>query len=117
MRFLLDAQLPRKLSRLLATLGHDSIHTLDLPNQNRTSDAEINLLAASHDRVVVTKDADFVDSHLLLGQPPKLLLVSTGNIANEPLLTLFQNQLDLIEEAFQSARYVELTRESVVAHG
>jgi predicted nuclease of predicted toxin-antitoxin system len=82
MRFLVDAQLPRRIVWRLRDAGHDAVHTLDLANGNRTSDAEIVDLAKREDRVVVTKDADFVDSHLLRNQPEKLFLISTGNIGN-----------------------------------
>ena len=65
--------------------GHDTIRTLDLPATNRTTDAEINELSARDLRVVITKPTDFVDSFLLLHRPYKLLLISTGNIANADL--------------------------------
>ena len=80
MKILVDAQLPRRLVALLVRAGHDVIHTLDLPLGNRTIDTVINQLSLSEQRVVVTKDADFVDSFLLRQEPWKLLLVSTGNI-------------------------------------
>jgi len=38
MKFLIDAQLPLRLSNLLAEADHDSIHTSGLPDGNRTSD-------------------------------------------------------------------------------
>jgi predicted nuclease of predicted toxin-antitoxin system len=41
MKFLVDAQLPRRLVHQLREAGHDAIHTLDLPHKNRTTDAEI----------------------------------------------------------------------------
>ena len=41
MIFLIDAQLPRQLARLLQQYGHQAYHTLDLPRQNRTDDDEI----------------------------------------------------------------------------
>ena len=34
MKFIVDAQLPKSLTRLLAELGHDAIHTLDMPERN-----------------------------------------------------------------------------------
>jgi hypothetical protein len=43
--FLIDAQLPRRLARKLRELGHDALHTLDLPGGNRTPDPEINAVA------------------------------------------------------------------------
>lgn len=76
MKFLVDAQLPRRLSQRLDALGHNATHTLDLPKGNRTPDAVINELSAAEERVVVTKDADFVDALIVQGVPYKLLLFS-----------------------------------------
>jgi predicted nuclease of predicted toxin-antitoxin system len=61
----------------------------DLPDGNRTSDAEIARLADAESRVVVSKDRDFRDGHLLRGTPARLLVVATGNISNDDLLGLF----------------------------
>ena len=82
MNFLVDAHLPRRLARWLGQAGHDVVHTYDLPLGNRTPDAVINELSVREERVVVTKDEDFVDSFFLHHQPYKLLLISTGNINN-----------------------------------
>jgi predicted nuclease of predicted toxin-antitoxin system len=65
MRFVVDAQLPAKLSQLLEAAGHDALHTSELPEGNRTTDATLARLADDEDRVVVTKDRDFRDGHLL----------------------------------------------------
>lgn len=69
MKFLIDAQLPVRLARLLQSLGHDAIHTRDLPNQNQTTDTEINLLSVQENRVVISKDSDFFDSFLIRQEP------------------------------------------------
>ena len=45
MNFLVDAQLPVRLARFLQAAGHGTIHTKDLPQQNATTDAEINALS------------------------------------------------------------------------
>ena len=116
MNFLLDAQLPRRLAIRLRERGHDALHTLDLPRVNRTSDGEINGLSVRDSRVVVTKDSDFVDSHIVLGQPWKLLLVSTGNIRNPELEVLFLANLDTMLEALSTCSYIELSRTAVVLH-
>lgn len=55
-----------------ASTGTTQIHTLDLPEQNRTTDSEIVALALRDGRVVVTKDADFVESHIIHHRPEKL---------------------------------------------
>jgi predicted nuclease of predicted toxin-antitoxin system len=36
MKFLIDAQLPRRLAHQLRTAGFEAIHTLDLPQGNRS---------------------------------------------------------------------------------
>ena len=73
--------------------------TLDLPEVNRASDTTILEVAAREQRVVVTKDADFVDSFVLRGRPKKLLLISTGNITNADLEALLRPNLDAIVAA------------------
>lgn len=73
MKFVIDAQLPRRAVEWLRGAGSDVVHTLDLPDGNGSSDAQIIELAERDGRVVVTKDADFVDSHTLHGRPAKLL--------------------------------------------
>jgi predicted nuclease of predicted toxin-antitoxin system len=64
--------------------------------------------------VVVTKDVDFVSSFVLFRRPGKLLLVSTGNIAE--LEALLSAHLRDIESAFLSYSYVELGRDSLLLH-
>jgi predicted nuclease of predicted toxin-antitoxin system len=117
MNFLVDAQLPRRLARRLQEAGHDALHTLDLPAGNRTTDREINTLSLRESRIVITKDADFVNSHLLVGQPYKLLLISTGNITNTALEALFVPNIPLIVTALQANNYAELTRTTLIIHG
>lgn len=117
MKFLVDAQLPRKLADLLNSFGHDAIHTLDLPEKNRTSDEALLRVAATEQRVLVTKDEDFVDSFLLRGLPPKLLFVTTGNIRNQDLLLLFETKLASIVEASTAHAFVEIDRLGLTIHG
>ncbi len=116
MRFLVDAQLPRRLAVSLRTAGYDAIHTLDLPNGNRTPDSEINEISIREQRIVITKDADFVDSFMLLSQPHKLFLISTGNITNAALIALLVPHLPAIVATFETNDFVELNREAIVIH-
>ncbi|HEX8494828.1 MAG TPA: DUF5615 family PIN-like protein [Pyrinomonadaceae bacterium] len=116
MKFLLDAQLPRRLAIKMQAAGHDTIHTLDLPLGNRTPDSVINELSLSEQRVVVTKDADFVNSFFVSQRPYKLLLVSTGNIRNNELETLLMANIEHVVEAFTSHDFVEISRKSFIAH-
>lgn len=66
-------------------------------------------------RIVVSKGANFVQSFLVTGEPP-LLLISTGNISNAELEKILRANLSGIEAAFISAKFVEITREALVVH-
>jgi predicted nuclease of predicted toxin-antitoxin system len=116
MRFLVDAHLPRRLALRLRDAGHDAVHTLDLPSGNHTGDGEILTIAQREQRIVITKDQDFVDSFWLERQPAQLLLVSTGNITNIELEALFARELQSLVEAFTEYDFLELSRNSLIIH-
>jgi len=116
-KFLIDAQLPRRAVHWLVAAGSDAIHTLDLPDGNRTTDAQIIEVADRDERVVVTKDSDFVDSHTLFGRPAKLLLVSTGNLSNAELEALMAAHVTSIVREFQTSSFLELGRSGLVVRG
>jgi predicted nuclease of predicted toxin-antitoxin system len=115
--FLIDAQLPRRMTAWLAAAGCDAKHTLDLPDGNRTTDDQVNDVADREGRVVITKDADFVDSHLLRGRPPKLLLISTGNISNRDLEALVVPLIPDIVREFGVHSFLELDRSGLIVRG
>jgi predicted nuclease of predicted toxin-antitoxin system len=92
----------------LIAAGCNAIHTLDLPDGNRTTDSQVTELADRELRIVVTKDADFVDSHILHARPAKLLLVSTGNISNRDLESLIVPLIPDIVREFQLHSFLEL---------
>lgn len=116
MKFIVDAQLPRRLASQLNLLGHDAVHCLDLPLGNRTPDEAIITLAIQEVRVVITKDSDFVASYWLRGVPPKLLLISTGNISNDLLAHLMDANLPAVVAALEHNSFVELNRSSLTIH-
>lgn len=116
MKWLVDAQLPRRLSWWIGQRGQDAVHTLDLPLGNRTPDEDIVELSLRQSRIVVTKDVDFVDSFLLKHRPEKLLVITTGNITNAALETLFHRNFQAIAEAFEGHDYLELTQSAWIIH-
>ena len=117
MKFLVDAHLPRRLATRLKKSGHDVLHTLDLPDGNRTTDRRINDISMLEQRTVITKDADFVNAFFVSKMPYKLLLVSTGNIGNRDLEQLFMSNFTEIISALETYDYVEITRNSLIRHG
>jgi len=116
MKFLIDAQLPRRIVTRLREAGHEAIHTLDLPLGNRTPDTAINELSTREGYVVVTKDADFVNSFHLHRRPYKLLLISTGNIRNSELESLLVSNMGNIVSGFDHFSFIEVNRAVVIFH-
>lgn len=116
MKFLVDAQLPKHLAAILNWQGQDALHTLDLPEGNRTPDWRINQISVEEQRVVITKDADFVNSLLLSAVPYKLLLVSTGNISNRDIQDIFTKNLPAILLALEKSDYVEISPATLICH-
>lgn len=116
MKFLVDAHLPKRLSQALNDKGHDALHTLDLPSGNATKDSDINSRSLNEQRIVVSKDADFIESLLISSKPYKLLYIATGNISNKALQLLFENNIADIEKALASHRLVELTPTTLIIH-
>lgn len=117
MNFLIDAQLPRRVAAWLAAAGCDAVHTLDPPDGNRTTDEQVNDVADREQRVVITKDADFVDTHVLRSRPAKLLLVSTGNISNRGLEALMVPLIPDIVREFGTHSFLELGRSGIIIRG
>ena len=117
MKFLVDAQLPPRLARQLTAAGGEAVHSSDLPDRNRTKDKMITSIAVTEQRIVVTKDEDFVIQFHLRGAPPKLLLISTGNISNDALEQIVRANLTNLFDALSKHNFVELTLSAIVIHG
>lgn len=116
MKFLVDAQLPKRLSRLLRAMGYDAVHTQDLPLQNATPDEALNRLSIQEQRILISKDVDFFNSFLLHQQPYKLLQITTGNITNQELEALFVVNLPQLIELFQQHSLIEMNRAVITVH-
>lgn len=114
MRFVVDAQLPFTLATFLRRMGHNAIHTSDLPNKNFSEDKEIISYAIDNNAVIISKDSDFLNSFILTGNPNKLILVRTGNINNKALIMLFENHFNLILSAIERSSVLELTPNEII---
>ena len=116
MKFLIDANLPFRLAKSLKAKGFDVLHTDDLPNKERTTDNEIRKISIDQDRIVITKDSDFLDSHVIQGVPSKLLLITTGNIINNELVDLFDKYFETTILLFETYNLIELNNEQIIGH-
>jgi len=115
-RVLVDAHLPNRLSEFLSAHEIESKHTLDLPEKNATPDSEIIRLADDENRIVISKDSDFLDNYILDGSPQKLLIVSTGNINNRNLIRLFEKNLETLKSLFEENSVIEINEEEIQVH-
>jgi predicted nuclease of predicted toxin-antitoxin system len=91
-------------------------YTLRLPKGNRTTDKEICVLSTLEQRIVITKDADFTQSHPLKGESKSLLYISTGNISNVALIELFRKNREPLLEALKENPWIELTKDRIILH-
>jgi len=116
MKFLIDANLPRRLVNLFSERGYEAVHTLDLPDGNATPDLAILQYADENNCVITTKDSDFTTFFWIKNRPEKLLLISTGNLRNKDLETILIANFEQIIAELTSHRFVELTQEHVIVH-
>ena len=117
MKFLVDAHFPRRLSYQLIDNGEDSIHTLDLPSKNNTTDIELINRADAESRIIITKDSDFIRYRILKGKPDRILMVTTGNIINKELIKLFEVNFPNIKSLFENgSKVIEVDNTSIIIY-
>ena len=116
MKFIIDAQLPKSLAGFLAQAGHEALHTLSLPEKNKTTDKQILEIAINGNYIVITKDVDFLESFFLKKQPSKLILVKTGNIAKARLLEIFSKHISTIENLIAENSFIEIFIDEIIIH-
>jgi predicted nuclease of predicted toxin-antitoxin system len=94
-RFLVDAQLPPALARLLTQHGHVAEHVHDV-GLGAAPDEDVSRYAVAHQAALVTKDQDFADLSLLVGSAPAVVWVRLGNTSRRALLARFAPSIDQI---------------------
>jgi predicted nuclease of predicted toxin-antitoxin system len=112
MKFLIDAQLPPSLKQLFIDKGYDCIHTLDLETGNETPDHIINKISVEQQRILITKDSDFVDSFIINSEPYKLIMVKLGNTSKNELIQFFTDRFVNIIEMIKGKDMILINREN-----
>ena len=99
MKFLVDNQLPQALAEHLRKRGHDCQHVLDV-GLSDASDVAICRYAEAQERILITKDEDF----LYLSNQPKskirLVWIRLGNCRTAVLLAAIDRSWPTIESCF-----------------
>ncbi|MFM7182291.1 MAG: DUF5615 family PIN-like protein [Verrucomicrobiales bacterium] len=96
MRFLIDAQLPPALARLLEGHGHVAEHVEDI-GLRHADDSTIWAYAVSHQAVIITKDEDFPQRLHHARSKPVIVWLRIGNASRRALLQWFEPLLPQIE--------------------
>lgn len=97
MRFLVDAQLPPALARLLESLGHVAEHVEDI-GLRHADDSLIWLHAIQHGAAIITKDEDFPLRLRRGSAAPVVVWLRIGNTSRRALLRWFEPLLPEIEQ-------------------
>jgi hypothetical protein len=84
MKFLVDAQLPRRLCQELRECGHDAAHTLDLSSGNRTSDAEIMVTVHSPLPLELPETSPLKSSEVFHQHRTEIRSIVTSNRVTNP---------------------------------
>lgn len=108
MRFVVDAQLPPALARMLQDQGEDACHLIDLGLVS-APDGDIWDYATAHDAAIVTKDEDFAIRASVSRQSPVIIWLRIGNCSKPALLGWVGRRWPEIRRAIEEgSRLVEI---------
>lgn len=94
MKLLFDQNMPYKILQYLPDQFADSRHVKSEGLIN-AADRQIWEFAKENDFTIVTQDSDFDELNSLLGFPPKIIWIRTGNLnTNELINLLIDSYLD-----------------------
>ena len=102
MKLLLDANISWRMVRLLQEKGFDCSHVEQTSLPVPAKDSSIWQFAKDNNFIIVTNDEDFLNLLNVLGFPPKVLLLKTGNQRTGYLSEIISQHKKDIEELFTS---------------
>ena len=106
MNFLIDAQLPPALARLITPLGHLAVHVEEAKLLLATDEA-IWDYALKHQHIIITKDEDFKNILLLTAtRRTPIVWVRIGNCSNAELTRWFQPLFPQVLGYIQQGEYL-----------
>ena len=113
MKFLIDENLPYSFTAIFSRLGH-TIHVKDLKRTagHSISDSIINKISLYKDYVVVTRDDDFVKSHVARKIPDKLIYIYHAGKKKE-LENLMESHISILIGLLSKADLVEISKKGV----
>lgn len=64
-------------------------------------------------RIVITKDSDFLDTFIVKRQPYRLVYLTVGNLKNRHLLDLFRANWSTLCDLLTTAHVIELNQQTI----
>jgi predicted nuclease of predicted toxin-antitoxin system len=111
MKFLLDAQLPSKLTEVMRRKGYEAAHSTEL-SLGAAEDKTIWSYAKKNGYAICSKDEDFILLTGEHGSMPQFIWIRTGNCKNRILISsvmaMLPNAIELLEKGHP---LVEIFRE------
>ena len=101
MRFVIDAQLPPALARLLEAHGHTAEHVADIGLRD-ADDSPIWTYALENQAVIVTKDEDFPHRLRQSRMAPVIVWLRIGNTSRRALLQWLDPLIPQIVQLIQN---------------
>lgn len=89
MKLLFDQNISHRVKDKLVHLYPDSLHVKDL-EMSEASDESIWEYAKSGNYLIISKDSDFHQRSFVLGHPPKVIWIKTGNCATDTIISLLK---------------------------
>jgi predicted nuclease of predicted toxin-antitoxin system len=109
MKLLFDQNLSHRLVSHVSVGFPGSTH-VRLVGLQRAKDSELWTYAATNGFAIVSKDADFQQRSMLMGHPPKVIWIRSGNCLTQAVAALLLNQREtlLAFDADPSATFIAL---------
>lgn len=86
-----------------------------MPLGNKTPDTVIATRSLSENRIVITKDTDFMKMHMIKKIPERILFIATGNLRNSQLVALLEQNFERIVELFVNGNsIIEMNNETII---
>ena len=97
MRLLIDENISPRVNSVISDLFPNSQHVSDLALQS-ASDQKIWNYAKINNFSILTKDSDFHHKSSLLGSPPKVIWITSGNCSTNDIINLIIRYQEKIKE-------------------